>query len=98
MAKKRKLLARIISGSKNVRFAEFTALLEAFGFVLKRISGSHHIYKHPNVPDLLSVQPDSKDQAKSYQIRQFLKLVEEYSLSLDDTESDDSASDEDSEL
>jgi predicted RNA binding protein YcfA (HicA-like mRNA interferase family) len=96
MVKKRKLLARIISGSKNIRFAEFTALFEAFGFILKRISGSHHIYKHPDVPDLLSVQPDSKDQAKPYQIKQFLKLVEEYSLSLDDAESGDSELDEDS--
>lgn len=95
MVKKRKLLAKLISGSKNVRFAEFTALIEAFGFILRRTSGSHHIFKHPNIPDLLSIQPDAKDQAKLYQIKQFLKLVEEYNLSLDTA--DDSEVDEDSE-
>jgi predicted RNA binding protein YcfA (HicA-like mRNA interferase family) len=90
MVKKRRLLRKVLSGSRNVRFDEFTSLLEAFGFVLKRISGSHHIYKHPAVPDLLSLQPDSKDQAKPYQMRQFLKLVEEYDLMLEEgSESND---------
>jgi predicted RNA binding protein YcfA (HicA-like mRNA interferase family) len=84
MVKKRKLLLKIFSGSKNIRFDEFTALLGAFGFELKRISGSHHVYKHPSSPDLLSVQPTSNQQAKPYQLRQFLKLIEEYNLTLQD--------------
>ncbi len=84
MVKKRKLLRKILSGSKNIRFDEFTSLLTAFGFVLARISGSHHIYKHPASPDLLSVQPDANNRAKPYQMRQFLKLVEEYDLTLEE--------------
>ncbi len=82
MVSKRKTLRKILSGSKNIRFDEFTSLLAAFGFVLKRVSGSHHIYKHPNVPGLLSVQPDTNRQAKLYQMRQFLKLVEEFRLTM----------------
>lgn len=84
MVKKRKLLKKVLSGSKNIRFDEFASLLAAFGFALERVSGSHHIYKHPLSPDLLSVQPDASNKAKPYQVRQFLKLVEEYRLTLEE--------------
>ena len=44
------------SGSKNIRFTEAVACAEAFGFRLSRIHGSHHIYVHANVPELLNLQ------------------------------------------
>jgi hypothetical protein len=47
------------------------------------ISGSHHIFTRPDVPDLVNLQ-NAGGQAKPYQIRQFLKLVEEYNLRLED--------------
>jgi predicted RNA binding protein YcfA (HicA-like mRNA interferase family) len=86
MAKKAKPLEKILAGSKNIRFDEFTALLEAFGFELKRISGSHHVFRHPDVPDVFSVQPDQNKQTKPYQIKKLLKMVEEYRLNLEDDE------------
>jgi predicted RNA binding protein YcfA (HicA-like mRNA interferase family) len=78
-----KLLEKILSGSKNIRFNDFVGLVEAFGFDLSRVHGSHHIFEHPDVPELLNLQ-NSKGQAKPYQIRQFLQLVERYSLELED--------------
>ncbi len=84
MSKKRKLLKKALSGSKNFRFQDLVTLLEAYGFSLKRISGSHHIYKHPDIADLVSIQPAENGQVKPYQIRQFLKLVEEFNLKFDD--------------
>jgi predicted RNA binding protein YcfA (HicA-like mRNA interferase family) len=78
-----KLLDKILSGSRNVRFNDLVSLVEAFGFELSRIHGSHHIFKHPNVPEILNLQ-SVKEQAKSYQIRQFLQLVEQYDLELED--------------
>lgn len=86
MVKRRKILEKIVAGSKNVRFDEFAALLEGFGFVLKRIAGSHHIYKHPDIPEVFSAQPDKNNQAKPYQMRKLLKLVEEYDLILHEEE------------
>jgi predicted RNA binding protein YcfA (HicA-like mRNA interferase family) len=80
--KARKTLVQVLSGSKNVHFGDFVILLEAFGFELKRTKGSHHIFKHPDVPELLSIQPSSEQQAKPYQMRQFLKIVEEYNLKI----------------
>jgi len=48
--------------------------------VLDRTRGSHHIFVHPDIAELLSVQPRKDGKAKPYQLRQFLKLIEEYSL------------------
>lgn len=79
----RKLLARILTHPTNVRFSEFCRLVEAFGFSEDRVSGSHHIFKHPQVQELVNVQ-DFRGEAKPYQIRQFLKLVERYNLKLED--------------
>jgi predicted RNA binding protein YcfA (HicA-like mRNA interferase family) len=80
MAKWRKLLEKLLSGSMDIRFDEFVLLLERFGFVLDRTRGSHHMVVHPDVAELLSSQPRKDGKAKPYQLRQFLKLVEEYSL------------------
>lgn len=80
---KRKLLKRIAGGSKNAKFSDMVTLVEAFGFRLSRMSGSHHIYVHPDIRELVNLQ-DVDGQAKPYQIRQLLKLVERYNLSLED--------------
>ncbi|HKV11732.1 MAG TPA: type II toxin-antitoxin system HicA family toxin [Thermoanaerobaculia bacterium] len=79
--KKLKLLKRALAGSRNFRFEELVTLVEAFGFKLSRIQGSHHIFVHAEIPELLNLQ-DVEGQAKPYQIRQFLRLVERYNLKL----------------
>jgi len=75
----RRILERILSGSKNVRFEEVVALAEIYGFRLARIKGSHHIFVHPEVRELINLQ-NVNGIAKPYQIRQLLKLVELNSL------------------
>jgi predicted RNA binding protein YcfA (HicA-like mRNA interferase family) len=80
---KRLLLRALLGESKNVRFTDMVGLVEAFGFRLARISGSHHIFVHPSIPELVNLQNVS-GQAKPYQIRQFLKLMEKYDLKLED--------------
>jgi predicted RNA binding protein YcfA (HicA-like mRNA interferase family) len=79
---KKKLLQKLLSGSKNVRFADMLVLAEAFGFRLSRISGSHHIMMHRDIPEMLNLQ-NVGGQAKPYQIRQFLKLIEMYDLHME---------------
>jgi predicted RNA binding protein YcfA (HicA-like mRNA interferase family) len=81
--KKRRLLQKALNSPKNMRFNEMVALAEAFGFRLSRVSGSHHIFVHPQVRELVNLQ-DVNGQAKPYQIRQFLQLVERYNLKLGD--------------
>ena len=84
MVKKSKILKKILSGSKNIRFAEFIALIEGFGFIFERISGSHHIFSHPQIPKAVSVQPGQNGKAKPYQLKQFTKLIEKYDLELNE--------------
>jgi predicted RNA binding protein YcfA (HicA-like mRNA interferase family) len=83
MSTTRKTLQRILAGSKNVRFSDMIGLVEGFGFRLSRTEGSHHIFVHPDIPELLNLQ-EVKGQAKSYQMRQFLKLVERHNLKLEE--------------
>jgi hypothetical protein len=80
----RRLLARLARGDlANVSFSDMRRLVESFGFELRRTSGSHHIFVHPDVPELLNLQ-EVRGQAKPYQARQFLRLVERYALRLED--------------
>ena len=80
---KRKLLEKAMAGSKDIRFADMVTLVEAFGFHLSRVKGSHHIFVHPSVPELINLQ-NVDGKAKPYQIHQFLRLVECYNLELGD--------------
>lgn len=82
----RRLLERLLRGSfDNVRFADFERIVEAFGFEARRQDGSHCIFAHPDIPELLNLQ-NAGGQAKPYQVRQFLRLVERYALKLKEPE------------
>ncbi len=81
---RRKLLGRLIQGSvQNVSFRDVVNLVRGFGFTQARVSGSHHIFVHGGIPELVNLQ-DVSGEAKPYQIRQFLRIVEKYNLELED--------------
>ena len=83
MSQKRKLLDKVLAGSKNIQFDEFVNLVEAFGFCLSRVNGSHHIFIHQNIEKIINLQ-NRNGQAVPYQIKQFLAIIEEYGLTLED--------------
>jgi hypothetical protein len=68
-----------MSGSRNIRFSEAVAGAKMFGFRLLRINGSHHIFAHPEVSELVNLQ-DVNGIAKPYQVKQLLQLIERYDL------------------
>lgn len=76
-----KLYARALANPRGLSFREFERLLEAFGFTLDRTEGSHRQYAHPKVPRPLPVQPSAKN-AKPYQVRQFLVMIQNYDLDI----------------
>ena len=81
---RRRLLRRLSLGAlRNVAFSDTRDLVEGFGFELARMNGSHHIFKHSGIPELVNLQ-EVRGEAKPYQIRQFLRLVERYNLQLED--------------
>ena len=75
----RKLLRKAIASPQGLRFEEACALAAAFGFRLSRVRGGHHVFVHPDVRQLVNLQ-DVHGQAKPYQVRQLLDLVERYNL------------------
>ncbi len=83
--KKRKLPRKILSGSKNVSFDELVSLINSFGFRLSRTAGSHYIFVHHEVNELINIQ-NFKGDAKPYQVKQFLDLVEKYNLQMKEEE------------
>lgn len=76
-------MQKILSGSRNIRFGDMVALVNTFRFRLSRTKGSHHIFTHPGIPELINLQ-EVHGQAKPYQIKQFLNLIERYNLKLED--------------
>lgn len=79
-----RLLIQLARGNvRNVRFSELCGLAHALGFELQRVSGSHHIFTHPSIPKILNLQ-EVRGQAKPYQIRQLLRLVERYDLDVEE--------------
>jgi len=84
--KRKKLLKRLSDGYvRNVAFGDMVTMVEGFGFRLVRTSGSHHIFLHLDVAELVNLQ-NVNGEAKPYQIRQFLRLVEKYNLRLEEEE------------
>lgn len=81
----RRLLKRILVTPHNVRFRDLLGLAEALGFRIARFEGSHHILTHPDIPELLSVQ-NVRGEAKPYQVRQLLDLIERHNLHLGEEE------------
>ncbi len=81
---RRKLLHKFAQGDfRNVAFADMVSLVKGFGFSLSRTKGSHHIFIHPGIPELINLQ-DVAGEAKPYQIRQFLRLIEKYNVPMED--------------
>ena len=76
-------LERARNNPRDVRFSDLLSLVEAHGFVLDRIDGSHHVYKHLRVRELLNLQPRRDGKAKPYQVREFLARVKEYGLTME---------------
>jgi len=79
--KPEKTLERILGGSRNLAFDDVVSLIEAYGFRLDRVRGSHQIYRREGTPELINLQ-NVRGQAKPYQVRQIMKLIEKYNLEI----------------
>lgn len=75
------ILAQARKSPANVRFTDLRRLVEAVGYVHRRHKGSHHVFLHATRRELpmVNLQADGAN-AKVYQVRQVLRLIEEHSL------------------
>ena len=82
MSKYQKIVNKILSGlsDKNISFNDLRNLLQKLDFV-ERIKGSHHIFTHKKVKEILNIQSKSGN-AKPYQIKQIRNVLIKYKLRL----------------
>ena len=80
MAKLKKLIEQILLGRSdaNIGFDELCNVLISLGFS-QRVRGSHHIFSHPEVLELINLQRDGS-KAKPYQVRQVRAIILQYKL------------------
>ncbi len=80
MSRLAKILFKVLSGTSdtNISFQEIVPLLEALEFK-SRIRGSHHIYTHHAIPEILNLQ-SHHHQAKPYQVKQIRTIITRYQL------------------
>ncbi len=82
--KPRKLLERLANSRNNVRFSDFERLVLALGFRRVDGQGSHRTYEHAkHLEARLNLQPVD-GEAKPYQIKQLLTMVDAYNLRIDE--------------
>lgn len=65
-----------------MHYDDLVRLVQGLGFQEVRGSGSHRIFAHPDVPELVNLQVEP-GPAKRYQVRQVAGLVRQYGLVLE---------------
>jgi predicted RNA binding protein YcfA (HicA-like mRNA interferase family) len=76
---KTRLLDELKRNTKNIRFERICNIAEIFGFRFRGGKGSHRVYVHDEIGELLNFQ-NVAGKAKPYQVKQFIKLIEKYHL------------------
>ena len=87
MGKYAKFFLKLMSAQADgsIDFNELLTFLQAIGFVLARVSGSHHILYYKDIPELIDLHPDKHDhsKAKTYQVRQVRTFIKKYNVEVD---------------
>jgi hypothetical protein len=83
---RRRLLQRLLSGSKNIRFPEARGLcgsLRLWALAHQRQSSYLRLYVHADIPELVNLQ-NVRGKAKPYQVKQLFRLIEWYNLHMEE--------------
>lgn len=80
MGKFDKIIIKVLSGlsDQNISFNDLRSLLSFFEFS-ERIKGSHHIYFHNKIDEIINIQPKG-NKAKAYQVKQVRLIILKYKL------------------
>lgn len=74
MSKREKLRERLKNNPNNATFSEIRKLLEQEGFVLNRITGSHHIFTKD---EITFVVPVHNNKVKTIYVKRVIELIEQ---------------------
>ncbi len=75
-----KILTAVLDSGRdnNIPFTDLQRVLDYLGFE-HRIKGSHFIYWHNDVEEIINIQPDG-NKAKAYQVKQVRDIIRKYRL------------------
>ncbi len=76
---RKEVYQKLKKNPKKVRFEELCRAAELFGFEFRGGSGSHRVFVRVDVREILNFQ-EVKGKAKPYQVRQFIRIIENYNL------------------
>lgn len=88
MSKRKKRLQKIRQNPKAVTFDDMRSVMEDLGFQLKHITGSHHIFEHPDVSDKFSL-PFQRPHVNSVYVKRLLELIQQLVNDMPDEEDTD---------
>jgi predicted RNA binding protein YcfA (HicA-like mRNA interferase family) len=74
MSKQEKLRARLKNNPNNATFPDIRKLLGQIGFVLDRITGSHHIFVKDEITFVIPVH---KNKVKTIYVKRVIELIEQ---------------------
>jgi predicted RNA binding protein YcfA (HicA-like mRNA interferase family) len=73
MSRQNKLLELLKNSPNNAKFSDIRQLLEPEGYILDRITGSHHIFKKK---ETIFVIPVHNKRVKAIYVRRVVELIE----------------------
>ena len=84
MSRIRKAVSKLLEGRSDANFAfdDLCFVLERAGFTRRAGRGSHCIFFHDGVAEIVNIQPRG-GQAKPYQVRQVRDLLLKYQFDIE---------------
>jgi predicted RNA binding protein YcfA (HicA-like mRNA interferase family) len=81
MSRSKKILQKVLleKPPNNIRFEDLRSVLLSLGFN-ERVKGSHHIFSKDGVVEIINIQPNRENNAKTYQLRQIRQVLIAYNL------------------
>jgi predicted RNA binding protein YcfA (HicA-like mRNA interferase family) len=87
MAKRETLLAKLRNNQKNVSFEDLESLLVRYGFVLARVSGSHHRYQRSGCPPITVTRHPGDVDVKA--VKDVVAIIDRFVLKDEGADDDD---------
>lgn len=83
MSKREKLRSRLKNNPNNAIFSDIWKLLEQEGFMLDRITGSHHVFTQN---EITFVVPVHNNKVKMIYVKRVIELIEQTKTQEDEEE------------
>lgn len=95
MSKRDKLRRKLKNNPKGVKFSELETLLARFGFILVRVSGSHHVFRYSDSEHIVNIVVSVHgNSVKVDYVKDAIQVLDEFFPEAQDTDQETEESDE----